>query len=215
MPEATLQPSSLIRYRQADPLPVMEQFYTLQGEGAWSGAPAWFLRLAGCDVGCHWCDVKESWTPGAGQYLPVRELAARAAASGALRVVITGGEPSVYDLGPLTAALREAGLKVHIETAGPHPPSGQFDWVCLSPKKFLPAHEGWMALAHELKVIVFHESDASWAEAQAARCRPEALRFLQPEWSRRERILPFLIPYLQQHPQWRLSLQTHKYLGIP
>lgn len=207
--------SASIRYRQADPLPVMEHFYTLQGEGAYTGSPAYFIRLAGCDVGCVWCDVKESWTPREDQYHSCVALTEMAQQSGTQRVVITGGEPTVYNLRPLTRQLRAAGLKVHLETAGPHPLSGEIDWVCFSPKKFLPPQQEFYQKAHELKVVIYHESDLTWAEEHAARCANHVQLFLQPEWSRRERITPQLIDYVRQHPQWRLSLQTHKYLDIP
>jgi organic radical activating enzyme len=201
--------------RQADPLPVMEQFYTLQGEGAWAGAPAYFIRLAGCDVGCTWCDVKESWPIGEAQYQPVAALAAQAQASGAPRAVITGGEPAMHDLAQLTAALQAAGLRTHIETAGVHPLSGSFDWVCFSPKKFAAPLDAYYAHAHELKVVIYHESDLAWAEGHAQRCAPGVRLFLQPEWSRRAQMTPLLIGYVQAHPHWQLSIQTHKYLEIP
>lgn len=208
------QLSGSIRYRQADPLPVMEQFYTLQGEGAWTGTPAYFVRLAGCDVGCVWCDVKDSWTPSAEQYQSAQAIAEQAVQSGAERVVITGGEPTVYELTILTDTLHQAGLLVHMETAGPHALSGAIDWVCFSPKKFLPPQAEFYQQAHELKVVIYHETDLAWAEAHAARCADHVQCFLQPEWSRRERITPLLIEHVKQHPHWRLSLQTHKFIDI-
>ncbi|MEO0468407.1 MAG: 7-carboxy-7-deazaguanine synthase QueE [Bacteroidota bacterium] len=207
-------PTNLKR-RQANPLPVMEQFYTLQGEGRWTGTAAYFIRLAGCDVGCHWCDVKESWHPKEDQYEEVHALTEKALASGTERVVITGGEPTVYDLSLLTSSLRKAGLKVHMETAGPHAFSGEFDWVCLSPKKFLPPQEAFYQKAHELKVIIFNDSDFQWAEEHAARCAEHVELYLQPEWSRRDRFHEKIVAYIKANPQWRLSLQTHKYLDIP
>jgi len=210
-----VQHQSLLRRSQTDPLPVMEQFYTLQGEGHWTGSPAYFVRLAGCDVGCHWCDVKESWHPGEDQYLAAAEICARALASGAERVVITGGEPTVYDLSILTRQLKESGLKVHLETAGPHAFTGDFDWVCFSPKKFLPAREEYFQIAHELKVVIFNEHDLKWAEMQAARCASHVQLFMQAEWSRRDRMYPLVLDYVKNNPQWRLSIQTHKYLDIP
>jgi 7-carboxy-7-deazaguanine synthase len=204
-----------ISYRQADPLPVMEHFYTLQGEGAYTGTPAYFVRLAGCDVGCVWCDVKESWTPRDDQYQSTQAIVETVQQAGATRVVITGGEPTVYDLRPLCQRLHAAGLRVHMETAGPHPLWGEIDWLCFSPKKFLPPQEAYYQQAHELKVVIYHESDLPWAEAHAARCAAHTQLFLQPEWSRRDRITPRLIDYAKQHPHWRLSLQTHKYIDIP
>jgi len=208
------QLSEAIQYRKSDPLPIMEDFYTLQGEGHWTGVPAYFIRLAGCDVGCHWCDVKESWTPDPSQYHSAEVMVEKVLQTPAERVVITGGEPSVYDLSIITRKLRAAGLKVHMETAGPHPLSGEFDWICFSPKKFLPPQPEYYQQAHELKIVIFHESDLAWAETHAAKCSEKTLLFLQPEWSRRDRITPLLIDYIQRNPHWRLSQQTHKYLDI-
>jgi organic radical activating enzyme len=209
------QALTTIRPGQSDPLPVMEQFYTLQGEGHWAGSPAWFIRLAGCDVGCHWCDVKDSWAVHPDQYLSAEAIARQAAASGAPMAVITGGEPTIYDLGPLTRALHAAGLRTHIETAGVHPLTGDFDWVCFSPKKFMAPLETFYPLCHELKVVIFRTEDTLWAEDHAAKCPPHTVRFLQPEWSRQQEITPRLIDYVKAHPHWRLSIQTHKYLDIP
>lgn len=209
------QLSGQITYRQTDPLPVMEQFYTLQGEGAWTGTPAYFIRLAGCDVGCVWCDVKESWTPRDDQYQSSEVLTEQVLQAGANRVVITGGEPTVYDLTCLTDTLHAAGLTIHMETAGPHPLSGEIDWICFSPKKFLPPRDEYYEKSHELKVVIYHETDLAWAEAHASKCADHVQLFLQPEWSRRERITPLLIEYLKQNPHWRLSIQTHKYVDIP
>ncbi|MEM7654665.1 MAG: 7-carboxy-7-deazaguanine synthase QueE [Bacteroidota bacterium] len=204
-----------LAFRQADPLPVMEQFYTLQGEGSFSGTAAWFIRLSGCDVGCHWCDVKESWHPRPEQYHDCESLAQAAAESGTQRVVITGGEPTVYDVQPLCDALHEKELIVHMETAGVHELLGEIDWLCFSPKKFLKPLPSFYELAHELKVVIYHESDLKWAEEHAAKCADHVQLFLQPEWSRHDRITPVLVQYVQDHPQWRLSLQTHKYIDIP
>ncbi|WNJ16098.1 7-carboxy-7-deazaguanine synthase QueE [Pontibacter sp. G13] len=205
----------LLKRGQQDPLPIMEQFYTLQGEGAWSGTASWFVRLAGCDVGCHWCDVKESWTPAEDQYQSCDSIVAKALEAGANRVVITGGEPSIYNLTTLTQKLKEAGLAVHIETAGPHPLTGTFDWVTFSPKKFLPAKDEYYQRAHELKIVIFNERDLEWAEEHAARCADHVQLYLQTEWSRRDRISPKLVEYVKQNPKWRLSIQTHKYIDIP
>lgn len=196
-------------------IPVMEQFYTLQGEGRWTGTPAYFVRLAGCDVGCVWCDVKESWTVSPEQYVPVADIVANAVASGTGIVVVTGGEPVMYPLGPLTQALKAAGLRVHLETSGAYPFSGDFDWVTLSPKKFKAAQDEYFALAHELKVIVYNRHDLKWAEEQAARCdRARTQLYLQPEWSKREQVHE-IIEYIKTHPWWKLGLQTHKYVNIP
>ncbi|MCL4135465.1 UNVERIFIED_CONTAM: hypothetical protein GTU68_043331 [Idotea baltica] len=151
----------------------MEQFYTLQGEGTWTGTGAYFIRLAGCDVGCHWCDVKESWAPNEAQYLSSTEIVARALASGADRVVITGGEPTIYDLSILTQELHKAGLYVHMETAGVHDYTGDIDWVCFSPKKFKAPLDSFYQLSHELKIVVYNEHDFQWAEQHAEKCAPQ------------------------------------------
>lgn len=196
-------------------IPVMEHFYTLQGEGQWSGVPAYFIRTAGCDVGCHWCDVKESWTVDDEQYMEVDEVVRLAQDSRAPIAVVTGGEPTMYDLGPLTRSLKEAGLRTHIETSGAHPFSGDFDWITLSPKKFKAAREEYYPQAHELKVIVYNKHDLEWAEAEAAKCDPQQTQFyLQPEWSRRDRV-ELIIDYIKANPHWRLSIQSHKYINIP
>ena len=207
--------SAGLMFRTSNPLPVMEHFYTLQGEGAYTGVPSYFIRLAGCDVGCVWCDVKESWKPHHDQYHDLTEMLGWVQEAGADRVVITGGGPSVYDLRPLTEKLRKAGLAVHLETAGPHPLLGEFDWVCFSPKKFLPPNPEYYHQADELKIVIYHESDLTWAEEHAARCAPEVRLFLQPEWSRRDRVTPVIIEYIKSNPHWSLSQQTHKYLDIP
>ena len=200
---------------QPTQLPVMEHFHTLQGEGRWTGTPAYFIRLAGCDVGCVWCDVKESWTADATQLMDISALVELARASQAPVAVVTGGEPAMYDLGPLTQALHAAGLRTHIETSGAHPYSGEWDWITLSPKKFKAALPEWFDVAHELKMIAYNQHDLGWAEEQAARCdRGKTMLYLQPEWSRRDRVHT-LIDYIKAHPWWKLGLQTHKYVNIP
>lgn len=195
--------------------PVMERFKTLQGEGAFTGVSAWFIRLGGCDVGCAWCDVKESWEAGNHPLTAVEELVDEAVAAQTAIVVITGGEPLMYDCAPLTDALHAAGLKVHVETSGAHPVSGTWDWITLSPKRFKPALLEWYDLAHELKVVVVNRQDYTWAIEHGAQLRSEAMRYLQPEWSRREKLHEGLCAFIGEHPEWRLSLQTHKYLNIP
>lgn len=196
-------------------LPVMEQFYTIQGEGFNTGRAAYFIRLGGCDVGCHWCDVKESWDAAAHPRLAVADLVAAVLAHPGRNVVITGGEPLMHDCGPLTAALQAAGCRTWIETSGAHPLSGRWDWVCVSPKKFKAPRPDVLAAAHELKVVVFNASDFAWAEAHAALVPPTARLYLQPEWSRAARVTPAIIDYVKAHPRWQVSLQTHKYLDIP
>jgi 7-carboxy-7-deazaguanine synthase len=196
-------------------LPVMEAFYTVQGEGLFSGQAAYFIRLGGCDVGCAWCDVKESWDASKHPTFSVEELVARAMQHPARIAVITGGEPLMHDLGPLTRALRAAGFRTHIETSGTHPLSGDWHHICFSPKKFKAPLPGIFPAAHELKVIVLNKHDLLWAEEHASRLPAECTLFLQPEWSKREAIMPLIVEHVKAHPRWRISLQTHKYLNIP
>lgn len=195
--------------------PVMERFPTLQGEGAWTGHASWFIRLGGCDVGCSWCDVKESWPVEAHPRVDVDTLVQEAVDSGLPRVVVTGGEPAMHDLGPLTAALQDAGLATHLETSGTHPVSGDWDWVTLSPKKFKPCLEEWYNAADELKVVVVNSHDLQWAEEHAKKLVPGTAQFLQPEWDRRDEVMERVLQRIQEAPQWRLSLQTHKFIGLP
>ena len=195
--------------------PVMERFPTLQGEGAWTGHPAWFIRLGGCDVGCSWCDVKESWPVELHPQVAVDVLVKEAVESGLPMVVVTGGEPCMHNLDALTAGLSDAGLKVHLETSGSHPVSGTWDWVTLSPKKFKECRPEWYLEADELKVVVVNDHDLSWAEEHAAQLAPGALKFLQPEWDRRDKVMDRVIQRIQDAPGWRLSLQTHKFIGLP
>lgn len=196
-------------------LPVMESFYTLQGEGAFTGQASYFIRLGGCDVGCVWCDVKDSWEEDRHPVRPVEELVKEASTHPGRIAVITGGEPLLHDLGPLTAALRQAGFRTHIETSGSSPMSGEWHWICLSPKKFKPALPEAFERAHELKVVVFNKHDLAWAEEQAARVPPDCLLYLQPEWSKRDAMMPLIVEHVRSVPRWRISLQTHKYLDIP
>lgn len=196
-------------------LPVMEHFYTIQGEGFNTGKPCYFIRLGGCDVGCFWCDVKESWDAAAHPQYRVDQITAWAAQAKAPYVVITGGEPLMYNLDLLTASLQEAGIQTFIETSGAHPLSGHWDWICFSPKKFKAPHESIYAAADELKIIVYNKSDLAWAEEHAARVNNGCRLYLQPEWSKSAEMLPLIIDYVKQHPRWTLSLQTHKFINIP
>jgi 7-carboxy-7-deazaguanine synthase len=196
-------------------LPVMESFYTLQGEGFHQGKAAFFIRLGGCDVGCIWCDVKDSWDMERHPRIPVDEMVAAAAAHPGRIVVVTGGEPLMHDLTALTAGLRGAGFATHLETSGTSPLSGEWDWICLSPKKFKSPLPEIAQQANELKVVVYHRSDLSWAEEWAARTTPGCRLFLQPEWSRSAVVTPLIIDYIKSHPQWRFSLQLHKYIHVP
>jgi organic radical activating enzyme len=196
-------------------LPLMEEFYTIQGEGFYQGQAAYFIRLGGCDVGCVWCDVKESWDASAYPVVAVAEIADKAAATGAPVAVITGGEPLMYDLAQLTASLKDAGLRTHLETSGVYPVTGTWDWICWSPKKFKSPHPSLAGLANELKVIVYNKSDFEWAETFAAQVNDACELFLQPEWSREKEMLPAIIEYVKLHPQWKISLQIHKYMNVP
>ena len=193
----------------------MEAFYTLQGEGFHSGKAAYFIRLGGCDVGCHWCDVKESWDATQHPTRSIDHMVADARKFPAGIAVVTGGEPLMYPLDDLCQGLKKAGFHTHLETSGVHPLSGDWDWICFSPKKFKPPLDPIYELAHELKVVIYHPSDFQWAEQHAARVNRHCKLFLQPEWSKAEKITPLVVNYLQSNPQWQISLQTHKYLNIP
>ena len=196
-------------------LPVMEDFYTLQGEGFHQGKAAYFIRLGGCDVGCVWCDVKDSWDAEKHPKLKIESLISKVKKTPADIVVITGGEPLMHDLTELTKELQAAGLKTHIETSGAHPLSGSWDWICLSPKKFKAPLPVIVPLANELKIVVFNKSDFDWAEKYAALVSPSCKLFLQPEWDKAAEITPLIIDYIKAHPQWELSLQIHKYINVP
>ena len=195
-------------------VPLMEEFYTIQGEGFHTGKAAYFIRIGGCDVGCHWCDVKESWN--AALHAPTQvEVIAKNAASYSKTVVVTGGEPLTWNMQPLTAALQSEGIQIHIETSGAYPLSGHWDWICLSPKKTMRPREEFYAVADELKVIVFNHHDLQWAEEHAAKVKAGCALFLQPEWSKRDTVMPLITDYVMKNPKWRISLQSHKYIGIP
>lgn len=196
-------------------LPLMEDFYTIQGEGFYQGHAAYFIRLGGCDVGCVWCDVKESWDASAHPVVSVDEMVKRAKASGTELVVITGGEPAMYDLTLLTSELKKAGLRTNIETSGAYELTGSWDWVCFSPKKFKAPVPSVYKEANELKVIVFNKSDFQWAEEFASVVSSTCQLFLQPEWSKEKEMLPQIIDYVKANPKWKVSLQIHKYMNIP
>ncbi|HYG01872.1 MAG TPA: 7-carboxy-7-deazaguanine synthase QueE [Chryseosolibacter sp.] len=193
----------------------MEDFYTIQGEGFYQGHAAYFIRLAGCDVGCVWCDVKDSWDVAAHPHLEIETIVSRAVASKCNITVITGGEPAMHDLQLLTSSLREAGLRTHIETSGVYPLTGTWDWICFSPKKFLAPHPSVFPQSNELKVIVYNRSDFSWAEEFGSKVNQDCELFLQPEWSKEKEMLPLIIDYIKANPKWKLSLQIHKYMNIP
>lgn len=193
----------------------MEHFYTLQGEGLHTGKAAYFIRLGGCDVGCVWCDVKESWDASKHPLMTIDEITTLAAANPGRIAVITGGEPALHNLTALCDKLHSEGFKTHIETSGSSPIVGDIDWVTLSPKKFKAPIQEALDMANELKVVVYHPSDLKWAEEHAAKVPGNCLLYLQPEWSKRDAVTPLIIDYIQQNPKWQLSLQTHKYINIP
>ncbi|MCU0552934.1 MAG: 7-carboxy-7-deazaguanine synthase QueE [Leptolyngbya sp. Prado105] len=194
-------------------LPIVETFHSVQGEGAWTGASAFFIRLGGCDVGCWFCDTKESWVAKRQPQQRIDELVEMSIALNPAIVVITGGEPLMHDLTELTRSLKAKDLRLHLETSGAHPFSGTFDWVTLSPKQFKPPHESVYAQVDELKVVIAQAADFDWAEQQSQQVSDRALRYLQPEWSSPEST-NLIFEYVKQHPKWRLGLQTHKLLGV-
>lgn len=196
-------------------LPVAESFYSIQGEGSNTGKAAWFIRLGGCNVRCPWCDSPSTWDQNRHPVMTVEKIVEEIAASPAVNVVITGGEPLLHPLGPLCSALRGTGRNIFLETSGTSRISGDFDWICLSPKRHRPPLEDCLSLADELKAVVSREDDILWAETTAKSVKPDCVLMLQPEWGHRELVTPIIIDYVKKHPQWRISLQTHKYLGIP
>lgn len=196
-------------------LPLMEDFYTIQGEGAYQGHAAYFIRLAGCDVGCVWCDVKESWDADAYPVVAIEEITKKAKESGSEMAVVTGGEPAMYDLTALTQSLKKAELRTHIETSGAYPLTGRWDWVCLSPKKFKAPVPGIYQQADELKIIVYNKSDFTWAGDFEKKVGKDCQLFLQPEWSKQKEVLPDMIEFVKRKPQWKISIQIHKYMDIP
>ena len=200
---------------QPQQYPVMEMFYSLQGEGYHQGKAAFFIRLAGCDVGCVWCDVKDSWDASKHPVLSIEQIVDSALKHPARLTIITGGEPLLYNLNPLTAALKAAGFQTNIETSGSSPMSGQWDWVCLSPKKFKAPLPENLPLASELKVVVFNNSDFDWAETYAKQVASHCKLYLQPEWDKQAHITPIVIDYIKENPQWELSAQLHKYIQVP
>lgn len=203
-----------ILLEQGKMLPIMEHFYTIQGEGAHTGKAAYFIRVGGCDVGCHWCDVKESWNPNLHPLVDAEEIATTAAKH-CKTIVLTGGEPLSYNLDFITSKLKELGCTIHTETSGAYPLSGQLDWITLSPKKTkLPLEEIYKK-AHELKMIIFNSHDFIFSEEQAAKVNPNCKLYLQSEWSKRVENYPKITDFILQNPEWQISVQTHKYLNIP
>ena len=196
-------------------LPVMEHFYTIQGEGSHQGRAAYFIRLGGCDVGCVWCDVKDSWDASKHPLESIEMLTDIVAATPTKLVVITGGEPLLHDLTALTASLQAKGFETNIETSGSSPLSGNWDWICLSPKKFKAPLPEVVPFVNELKVVVFNKHDFAWAETYAAQVSSHCKLYLQPEWDKADVVTPMIIDYIKAHPQWQLSLQVHKYINVP
>lgn len=196
-------------------LPIMEHFYTIQGEGFYSGRAAYFVRLAGCDVGCVWCDVKESWDADVHPIVQLTDLMQIIKNSGTDFCVITGGEPALYDLTGIIKQLKESGIETAIETSGCYELKGAIDWYCFSPKKFKAPCDEAYSKANELKVVISHPSDFEWAEEHASKVSKNCKLYLQSEWSKQERFLPMIIDYVKNRPQWKISLQTHKFMNIP
>ena len=196
-------------------LPLVEAFYTIQGEGFHQGKAAYFIRLGGCDVGCVWCDVKESWDASAHPLQTVSEMVSQAKKYPARIAVITGGEPLMHDCLPLTHELHEAGFQTHIETSGAYPLSGEWDWICLSPKKFKHPLQAAIEKADELKVVIYHSSDFKWAESFADKVNHTCKLYLQPEWSKRAVVMPLISSYIMENPRWEFSIQLHKYIKMP
>ena len=196
-------------------LPVMEHFYTIQGEGFHQGKAAYFVRLGGCDVGCTWCDVTESWRAEKHPFWTVDAIVTEVKKSGAKLCVITGGEPLMHNLTELTKALRQNNIKTNVETSGAYPLSGEWDWICVSPKKFKKPLDECLNACNELKAVIYHRNDIRWAEENAEKVSKDCKLFLQPEWSKEKEMLPVIVDYVKQHQQWEISLQIHKYMDIP
>ncbi|MBJ59377.1 MAG: 7-carboxy-7-deazaguanine synthase QueE [Flavobacteriales bacterium] len=196
-------------------LPLMEAFYTIQGEGYHSGKSAFFLRIGGCDVGCGWCDVKESWNANLHPPTDINKMIDQVLVYPAKTVVITGGEPLMWNMQPLTDILHKNGMKVHLETSGAHQLSGKFDWICLSPKRKYPPKETIISEANELKVVIYSSNDFKWAEQFTSKCSSDCRLYLQPEWSKYKKMMPKIVDYVMNNPKWNISLQLHKYMNIP
>ena len=196
-------------------LPLMESFYSIQGEGYFSGSPAFFLRIGGCDVGCHWCDVKESWDANLHPLTAVKDIVKLIGKNKVDTVVVTGGEPLMWNMSFLTDSLRQKGLKVHLETSGSYPLSGKFDWICLSPKKNQRALDEIQQLANELKIIVQNKHDLKWAKQQQKEVSKSCELYLQPEWSKKDEVTPLITDFVMKNTDWQISLQIHKYMNLP
>ncbi|MFO7670690.1 MAG: 7-carboxy-7-deazaguanine synthase QueE [Bacteroidales bacterium] len=196
-------------------LPLVEEFYTIQGEGYHTGKAAYFIRIGGCDVGCSWCDTKFSWNPGLHPVVPAEQIVSHVRSHPAAAVVVTGGEPLMVNMDYLTGLLKDEGIETFLETSGAYPLSGVWDWICFSPKKNYPPQEIFFNVAHELKMIIATPEDLEWAVENGRKVSSQCKLYLQPEWSRRESILPVIIEFAKEHPRWMISLQSHKYMRIP
>tara|TARA_B100000530_G_C15756830_1_gene407887 strand:- start:45 stop:692 length:648 start_codon:yes stop_codon:yes gene_type:complete len=196
-------------------LPIMERFYTVQGEGYHQGKASYFIRTAGCNVGCHWCDIKDSWDASIYPMLKVEEIASDAASFPMKIAVVTGGESLMFNMGPLTKALKEQGLQRHIETSGAYGMSGNWDWICVSPKKFKQPLNDNLKLADELKVVVYNKSDFDWAIENAEKVKNDCKLYIQPEWNKAYQMMPDIVSFIKENPEWNISLQIHKYMNIP
>ncbi len=216
---ATLQEilsvNELSELEKGKSLPLMEEFYTIQGEGFNSGKAAYFIRVGGCDVGCHWCDVKESWDATLHPLTKTDLIVEHALQYPSKAVVVTGGEPLMYNMDYLTSQLKKYSIKTFIETSGAYKLSGNWNWICLSPKKTMKPLDEIYSRANELKIIVHNQNDFKWAEENASKVNSFCKLFLQPEWSKRTEMMPVIVDYVMNNPKWNVSLQTHKYLGIP
>ncbi len=202
-------------YQDGQLLPIYEEFYTLQGEGFNVGKAAYFIRISGCSIGCPWCDSKGAWRPWPQQLKDIKQIIQRASQAPAHALLVTGGEPFNYNLEPLTFLAHHKGLQTFVETTGTEPISGHWDWICVSPKPYRPARHENLALANELKIIIYQDTDFELAEYYASKVNKDTLLFLQAEWSRKEVMYPKIVDFIRQNPQWRLSVQVHKYVGIP
>ena len=195
-------------------LPIMESFYTIQGEGYYRGTASYFIRTGGCDIGCHWCDVKESWDEKAHPIISVKEIVKKAKEFSDY-VIVTGGEPLMWNMYPLTRELKKANKKIHIETSGAYPLTGDWDWICLSPKKAKKPLDEVYFHANELKIIIYNKHDFTFAEEQAKKVNNKAVLYLQPEWGKRKIVMPLMVDFVKQNPKWKITLQSHKYLNVP
>lgn len=207
--------NDLLVFEKGKLLPIVEDFYTIQGEGFHMGKPAYFVRVGGCDIGCSWCDTKFSWNPSLHPLIKVDKIIARILQQDAIVAVITGGEPLIYPMGYFTGQLHRHNVKAYIETSGAYKLSGTWDWICLSPKRNAPPKDSIIKLANELKVIIQEEKDIEWAEENASRVNASCLLFLQPEWSSHSTITPVIVDYIKSNKRWRISLQAHKFMKIP